>query len=73
MKKEVIKYELSHDGKKIKKGKLKLYIPNIKGLSKYIEELPNKIGIEESIFVLTYIVILHILYFYPKICHLLEI
>ena len=36
MKKEVIKYELSHDGKKIKKGKLKLYIPNIKGLSKYI-------------------------------------
>ena len=52
MKKEVIKYELSHDGKKIKKGKLKLYIPNIKGLSKYIEELPNKIGIEESIFVL---------------------
>ena len=52
MKKEVIKYELSHDGKKIKKGKLKLYIPNIKGLSKYIEELPNKIGIEESILVL---------------------
>jgi hypothetical protein len=29
MKKEVIKYELSHDGKKIKKGKLKLYIQNI--------------------------------------------
>ena len=67
MKKEVIKYELSHDGKKIKKGKLKLYIPNIKGLSKYIEELPNKIGIEESIFVLN---MLNFHFIYAPSCYL---
>lgn len=55
MKKEIIKYKLDYERKTIIKGKLKLYMPNMKGLRKYIKSLPGIMGLTESIFVLNMI------------------
>ena len=49
MEKEVIKYTISKDGKKIKKGKIRAYIPSTKNLEQYIKNIPNTMSIEESL------------------------
>ncbi|MEE0768377.1 MAG: hypothetical protein UIT70_00650 [Clostridia bacterium] len=52
MKKEVIKYTIKQDGKKVKKGKIKAYIPSERGLEKYIKNLPNVMPMDESMFII---------------------
>lgn len=52
MKKEVIKYTISKNDKKIKKGKIKAYIPSLRGLRNYIKNLPNVMPLEESMFII---------------------
>ena len=41
MKKKVIKYTIEQDGKKIKKGKIKTYMPSMRKLKSYIKDLHN--------------------------------
>lgn len=52
MKKKVIKYTIEQDGKKIKKGKIKAYMPSTRGLKSYIKDLPNVMPIDESMFII---------------------
>lgn len=52
MEKEVIKYAISKDDKKIKKGKIKAYIPSLRGLRNYIKNIPNVMPLEESMFII---------------------
>lgn len=52
MKKEVIKYTIKQDGKKVKKGKIKAYIPSERGLEKYIKNLPKVMPMDESMFII---------------------
>lgn len=52
MEKKVIKYTISKDDKKIKKGKIKAYIPSSRGLKNYIRNLPNVMPLEESMFII---------------------
>lgn len=55
LKKYVIKYKIEQDNKKIKKGKIRTYIPSTKSLEKYIKNIPNIMPIEESLFIMNMI------------------
>lgn len=55
MEKEVIKYTISKEGKKIIKGKIRAYIPSTKNLEQYIKNIPNTMPIEESLFIMNMI------------------
>lgn len=52
MEKKVIKYTISKDDKKVKKGKIKAYIPSLRGLRNYIKNIPNVMPLEESMFII---------------------
>ena len=55
MDKFTVKYEITQENKKVIKGKIRLYFPNSKGISKYIKKLSNGMEENERLFVMNMI------------------